>query len=68
MLHRGLFVSIINPKGTKTLAKTNFSFQKRQKELEKKKKKEAKRLKKLEKQQNISEDLEEKIHEDEEQP
>ncbi|MFH7326879.1 hypothetical protein [Desulfurivibrio sp. C05AmB] len=33
------------------MARTNYSFEKRQKELAKKKKKEAKRLQKLEKQQ-----------------
>jgi hypothetical protein len=36
------------------LAKTNYSFEKRQKELAKKKKKEEKRLRKLEKQNNAA--------------
>jgi len=42
----------------KILAKTNYSFEKRQKELAKKKKKEEKRQQKLEKQKNGSEDQE----------
>ena len=36
----------------RTLAKTNYSFEKRQKELARKKKKEEKRQRKLEKQKN----------------
>ena len=42
-------VSCLNHKKDKVLARTNYSFEKRQKELAKKKKKEEKRLRKLEK-------------------
>jgi hypothetical protein len=42
----------------KILARTNYSYEKRQKELAKKKKKEEKRLRKLEKKNNPTEETE----------
>jgi hypothetical protein len=41
------------------MARTNYSFEKRQKELAKKKKKEEKRLRKLEKKKNAAGEIEE---------
>lgn len=46
------------------MAKTNYSFQKRQKELAKKKKKEDKKQAKLEKQKNLAEGMDDIVPED----
>ncbi len=54
----GLFLKIRGILKDVNLARTNYSFEKRQKELAKKKKKEEKRQRKLEKQKGIADEKE----------